>query len=291
MANSDKKIGVWLIGAIGSVATCVVTGVEALKGGLISKTGLLTEMAPFNGLDFVTFEDVVFGGYDLRSGNLYVSAIEFYRANNAISYQTIEVLKPRLLKISYDIKMGISINCGEAVRRITTAVLNKDDLQLSEIVKAIQDDISQFKKKYNLASVIVVNLASTEPFADAIEDFSSLELLNRIIAENRKELIPASVVYAYSSIDMGCPYINFTPSIGSSIPAIDELSHLRGIPHMGRDGKTGETLVKTVLAPLFAARNLKVLSWESHNILGNRDGLVLDTPANKRTKTKGKDAV
>ena len=240
MANSDKKMGVWLIGAIGSVATCVVTGVEALKGGLISKMGLLTEMEPFNGLDFVTFKDIVFGGYDIRSGNLYDSAIEFYRANNAISYQTIETLKPRLLKISDDIKMGISINCGEAVQRITTAVLNKDDLQLSEIVKAIQDDISQFKKKYNLASVIVVNLASTEPFADAIEDFSSLELLNRIIAENRKELIPASVVYAYSSIDMGCPYINFTPSIGSRVPAIDVVSHLTGGPPMGRSGEQGE---------------------------------------------------
>lgn len=107
--------------------------------------------------------------------------------------------------------------------------------------------------------------------------------------EDRRKLLSASVLYAYAAIDLGCPYVNFTPSFGSSIPALEDLATIRGVPHAGKDGKTGETLVKTALAPMFLARNLRLLAWESHNILGNRDGLVLRQPAANRVKTKDKE--
>jgi myo-inositol-1-phosphate synthase len=102
-------------------------------------------------------------------------------------------------------------------------------------------------------------------------------------------ILPASSLYAIAALEEGYSYINFTPSLGSAPPAIDELARLRNTRHYGCDGKTGETLMKSVLAPMFARRNLRVLSWVGHNIFGNMDGQVLDDPANKQTKVASKD--
>ena len=99
------------------------------------------------------------------------------------------------------------------------------------------------------------------------------------------------MLYAFAAIDAGFPYVNFTSSIGSSLASLDRLAVERGVPHMGRDAKTGETLVKTALAPMFAARNLPLLAWESHNLLGNRDGQVLDDPAHCAGKLGNKNGV
>ena len=104
-------------------------------------------------------------------------------------------------------------------------------------------------------------------------------------------ILPVSSLYAYAAIDCGCPYVNFTPSIGASVPALIELSVQRGAPIAGQDGKTGETLLKSVLAPMFASRNLRILSWVGHNILGNRDGQVLHDPRNKAGKMQAKDRI
>ncbi len=104
-------------------------------------------------------------------------------------------------------------------------------------------------------------------------------------------LLPASAVYACAALRSGYTYINFTPSLGASLPALHELAESSGALYAGKDGKTGETLMKTVLAPMFALRNLKVMSWVGHNIFGNRDGLVLDDPANKSSKVDTKDRV
>jgi myo-inositol-1-phosphate synthase len=101
--------------------------------------------------------------------------------------------------------------------------------------------------------------------------------------------LPASALYAIAALDLGHPYINFTPSVGSGLPAICDLALRRETCHMGHDGKTGETLLKSVLAPMFAKRTLQVMSWVGHNIFGNMDGVVLDDPANKATKVTSKD--
>jgi myo-inositol-1-phosphate synthase len=109
--------------------------------------------------------------------------------------------------------------------------------------------------------------------------------------EQQQPILPASSLYAFAALDLGWPYINFTPSLGASLPALEELARKRGAVHGGRDGKTGETLLKTVLAPMFAHRNWQILSWVGHNIFGNRDGQVLDDPRNKASKIRTKDQV
>ena len=117
------------------------------------------------------------------------------------------------------------------------------------------------------------------------------ETLKPRLAEGAGELLPSSSLYALAAIQAGHTYINFTPSLGASIPALAELAEGTGSLLAGKDGKTGETLMKTVLAPMFAHRNLKVMSWIGHNIFGNRDGLVLDDPTNKASKVETKDRV
>ena len=139
--------------------------------------------------------------------------------------------------------------------------------------------------------MIVLNVASTEPPFALGEVHQRWDTLNAALADGGPELLPASSLYALAALRCGYTYINFTPSLGASLPALDELAESTGSLYAGKDGKTGETLMKTVLAPMFAHRNLKVMSWVGHNIFGNRDGLVLDDPANKSSKVETKDRV
>jgi len=135
----------------------------------------------------------------------------------------------------------------------------------------------------------VVNVASTEPPTDVTGWPTSWAELERQLNAGEACSLPASSLYAIAALDAGHSYLNFTPSLGPAIPAIDELARLRRSRYYGCDGKTGETLMKSVLAPMFAQRNLRVLSWVGHNIFGNMDGHVLDDPTNKRAKVASKD--
>jgi myo-inositol-1-phosphate synthase len=136
--------------------------------------------------------------------------------------------------------------------------------------------------------VIVANVSSTEPpLREDLTGLSWKQLSDRL--NNNDPLLPASSLYAIAAMLTECSYLNFTPSVGSNLPALEELALEQGVLHMGRDGKTGETLMKSVLAPMFAARNLKVLSWVGHNIFGNMDARVLDDPVNKASKARSKD--
>jgi myo-inositol-1-phosphate synthase len=139
--------------------------------------------------------------------------------------------------------------------------------------------------------LIVLNVASTEPPFRIGEVHERWDSLNAALPDGGPELLPASSIYAVAALRCGYTYINFTPSLGCSLPAAFELAESTGSLHAGKDGKTGETLIKTVLAPMFALRNLRVMSWVGHNIFGNRDGLVLDDPANKSSKVDTKDRV
>jgi myo-inositol-1-phosphate synthase len=159
-----------------------------------------------------------------------------------------------------------------------------------EAIDRAQDDIKAFQAKHRLDQVVVINVASTEPPFDLTDDHKRLESLEDALDRPAPPVLPASGVYAYAALDLGLPYVNFTPSLGTSCPAMDELARRRGVPYGGKDGKTGETLLKSVLAPMFAVRNLRVLSWIGHNILGGGDGRVLNDPANKASKVKSKDA-
>src|SRR5947208_2849518 len=123
------------------------------------------------------------------------------------------------------------------------------------------------------------------------DERQSLAELDPALDRAAPAALPTSSIYAFAAIDAGFPFVNLTPSRGATLPAVEELARKRRVPHAGQDLKTGETLLKSVLAPLFARRNLRVMSWVGHNILGNRDGLVLNDPENKASKVKSKDAL
>ncbi len=160
-----------------------------------------------------------------------------------------------------------------------------------QAVDRIAVDMVRFVEAESIDHMIVLNVASTEPPFSLKEVHQRWETLNAALDEGGPELMPASSLYALAAFRLGYTYLNFTPSLGSSIPGLVELAHTTRALHAGKDGKTGETLMKTVLAPMFAARNLNVMSWVGHNIFGNRDGLVLDDPANKSSKVETKDRV
>jgi myo-inositol-1-phosphate synthase len=143
----------------------------------------------------------------------------------------------------------------------------------------------------SLDVLVVMNLASTEPQMKIREFHNDIDAFESRLEANDCEAVRASTLYTYAAILEDCPYVNFTPSNGALVPALVQLAEARGIPVMGNDGKTGETLVKSALAPMFLYRNLEILSWEGFNLLGNMDGRVLDHPSNCEAKLKTKDRV
>ncbi|MBI2931280.1 MAG: inositol-3-phosphate synthase [Planctomycetes bacterium] len=285
----ERRTGIWFVGALGGVSTLVVAGIEALKAGLAGRTGLVTEAPDFEGMELVGFDDIVFGGHEIRGGDWVGSALEFARENGVLTPELLAGIHERLIEAGGHIRPGISLNCGEAVRRLAPLAAERDRRSLPEIVAALQADLRAFREKHRLDDVVVVNLMSAEPDVALPREFSYLESFLGLLHGDRRDLFPASVLYAFAAIDAGFPFVNFTSCAGSSVPALEELARRRGVPHAGRDGKTGETMVKTALAPMFVARNLRVLAWEGHNILGNRDGQVLDSPAHRQAKVRDKD--
>jgi myo-inositol-1-phosphate synthase len=166
-----------------------------------------------------------------------------------------------------------------------------DRRPLRAIVRGIQEDIREFTRRNRLRRVVVVNLASTEPLLRAGPAHQSPAALERALARNETAKFRASTLYAFAAADLGLPFLQFAASNGALVPGIQQLFELRGAPYMGFDGKTGETLVKSALAPMFKYRNLRVLTWQGYNILGDRDGAVLADEANKRAKISTKDHI
>jgi myo-inositol-1-phosphate synthase len=287
--EAAMKTGIWIVGAYGSVATCTVVGALAVRRGLAAKTGLVSELPAVQELGLAPLSELVFGGCDVRKTDMVAAAEEVRRDPGIVSRELIDALRSELLEVSCDVTPGCALNCGEEVSRMAGDGGLENGRTAAEVVAEIQRQIRSFRDRHRLDRVVVVNLASTESAFEMAREYSALKDFARLIVEDRRKLLCASVLYAYAAIDAGCPFVNFTPSFGSSIPALEELAVIRGVPHAGKDGKTGETLVKTALAPMFLARNLRLLAWESHNILGNRDGLVLRQPGANKAKTKDKD--
>ena len=161
--------------------------------------------------------------------------------------------------------------------------------EIREEILEIRDNLHRFREEKELAEVVVVNLASTEPPLDLQYCHGDPVAFEACLDKNDLSAVRASTLYAYAAIQEGCPYINFTPSNAALFPAMIKLAEKNNVPVMGNDGKTGETLVKSALAPMFTCRNLDVLSWEGFNILGNMDGQVLDDPKNRESKIRTKD--
>src|SRR5439155_747469 len=191
-----------------------------------------------------------------------------------------------------NVRPGTILNTGATIGKLA----DRPDVPIVDTPRAaverIQQDLREFRDTHKLDQVVVINVASTEPPFELKEAHQSLDrLMNTKECRDGDRILPASALYAWAAIDLGLPYVNFTPSLGASFPAILELAEQRRAPVGGKDGKTGETLLKSVLAPMFAARNIKILSWVVHNIFGNRDGQVLDDPQNKASKIRTKDQV
>jgi len=283
-----RRLGVWLIGAYGNVATCVVAGAAAVARGLAGTTGLVTESPLLSGLPLAPLDALVFGGHDVRDGSLVRSAKEFGDRNGLLTPELRRVVASDLRRADKEIRPGVLVNAPESVTEMARPELRCSE-RLVDAITRVQDDLRGFAKRNRLDDVIVVNLASTESTPSASPALRSLADFRVAVAKDRARGVPSSVVYAFAAVDAGFPFVDFTPAVAAGTPLLREVSRACGVPCMGKDGKTGETLVKTVLAPMFLARNLSVMSWEGFNMLGNRDGAVLRDPGSLASKVRDKD--
>ena len=261
-----------------------VAGHAALCRGLVEPVGLVTERAEFANAGLAPLESLVFGGHEVRGGPLREMADGVLRDCGMPGLAT--AVGDALDEYDARIAPGVVRGGGRQIEAMGTGRLEVgSDAEAAAIVRA---DLDAFKKRCKVDRLVVVNVASTEPPAVRHPSWSDLDSLRAAI-RGPEVVLPPSALYAYAAFEGGDAYVNFTPSVGSRIPALGQLAEERGAIHAGADGKTGETLVKSVLAELFARRQLRVLSWFGQNILGNEDGRVLEDPENKATKVRSKD--
>ena len=287
---NNRRVGLWLIGAFGGVGSTAALGLAALGRGVADGTSMVTELPLFEGADLDAPGQFVVGGHDIRKGGFRQTVRELQQRSNIFDRAITEPCQSDLEEWEANVRPGTVLNAGPTIARLADLPeAQKADTPRAAIDR-IQTDLRHFREAHRLDQVVVVNVASTEPPFELGDVHESLERLMPAL-EQRQPTLPASSLYAFAAFDLGWPYINFTPSLGASLPALEELAHKRGAVHGGRDGKTGETLLKTVLAPMFAHRNWQILSWVGHNIFGNRDGQVLDDPRNKASKIRTKDQV
>ncbi len=287
----SEPVGVWMVGALGGIGTTVVTGARAMARGLAADTGLVTNRPEFAPLGLVPVGELVFGGHDIRHGNFFESACEIARTSRSLDLELVTKLKDDLLDISEALKPGTCVHSGPAIENLATNPVTRHDDGLRSIVQRLQSDIRAFRARESVERVVVVNLASTEPDHDAFGELESPEALEALLDAGDATALRPSALYAYAALQERCGYVNFTPSRAALNPALRALGERLGVPYMGNDGKTGETLVKSALAPMFRDRNLKVLSWMGYNMLGDRDGRVLSHADNRATKVRSKDSV
>ena len=285
MAN---RIGIWLIGAKGSLATTTILGLTALKKGLIPDTGLVSRLPQFQHLELADWADFVVAGHEIREVSLLDEANRLATESRTVTAELVARCKDDVNRIDRRIRPGTIYKVGRTITELATAALPRDQSP-RQAVDRIRRDLSEFVQTQSLEHLVVVNLASTEPPADAAAVPPRWAELEPLLERPRKCPLPASSLYAIAALEAGHSYVNFTPSLGSAPAAIDELARLRKTRHSGCDGKTGETLVKSVLAPMFTRRGLQVMSWVGHNIFGNMDGKVLDNPENKQAKIASKN--
>lgn len=288
--RSSRRVGLWLVGAFGGVGSTTALGLAALARGLSSPVGMVTALPRFADIDFDGPGEFVVGGHDIRATTFASAVEELHARSHVFDSHMIAACREPLAAWTKNVRPGVAFRANPAIASLADRSAIRAVTSLSEAVEEIRKDLRAFHEEHRLEQVVVVNVASTEPPVELAPEHMSLAGLRHAV-EKGTATLPSSALYAMAALDAGFPYVNLTPSLGATFPALEELAKERGVPHLGRDAKTGETLLKSVLAPLFAMRNLKVLSWVGHNILGNRDGLVLNDPANKASKVKSKDAL
>ncbi len=283
------KLGVMVVG-LGAVATTMIAGVEAVRRGLAKPIGSLTQMGTIRLgkrtdnkspliRDFVPLadlNDIVFTGWDIFEDNVYESAAHA----KVLEKETIEKMKPYLESI----KPLPAVFDQYYVKRLhgTHVKKGKNKRDLAEQVRA---DIRDFKKTVD--RVVMIWCGSTEIFLEPTAVHQSIEAFEKGLEANDPGIAP-SQIYAYAALSESVPFANGAPNLTVDVPAMIELSKKNAAPICGKDFKTGQTFMKTVLAPAFKARLLGVSGWYSTNILGNRDGEVLDDPESFKTKEESK---
>ncbi len=289
MGGSKAKCGLWLVGCHGGVGSTVTVGLEAIRRKLAPPLGLVGETPPFDRLLLAGLDRWVVGGHEVRDTTFLEAARLMHEESRVFSPELLKTIGPWLRQCDRNVRDGTAAHCGRTIGRMVERRPIEAKRSGAAVVERLADDLRDFAKRHGLDRVVVVNVASTEPpyrLGPAHQRWARLE---KALARKGNIPLPASSLYALAAIEAGASYVNFTPSTGIDVPALLERAEGRGIGYMGCDGKTGETLMKSVLAPMFAARNLQVLSWVGHNIFGNRDGLVLDDPRNKSAKMRSKD--
>ncbi len=286
---ASSRIGIWFIGARGGVASTATLGLIGLGKGLVGNEGLVSQLPVFAGLDLADWSSLVVGGHEIRTEPLIDSLQGLHHASRVLDASLIEACREELAEVDARIRPGSLAGCGPTIAELADEAMGVPvDETPQEMIARTQRDLREFQAETGAERVIVVNLASTEPAAKLPPLPSEWADLERLLAD-RHDLLPASSLYAIAALDAGMPYVNFTPSLGASPAAIGQLASLRGTCHAGQDGKTGETLLKSALAPMFAMRNFQVMSWVGHNIFGNLDSEVLNDPVNKAAKVENKD--
>ena len=291
IAPATGKLGV-LIPGMGAVATTVIAGVESIKAGIGQPIGSLTQMATIRLgkrtagrspliKDFVPLADLdslVFGGWDVFPEDAYDSAIHA------------GVLDERLLDQIKDPLKGVkpmpAIFDRSYVRRLEGSNVKSTKSKWDAVLE-VREDIQRFKADNRVERLVMIWCGSTEVFMQHHEVHNEIESLEKAIEENHPA-IPPSMIYAYAALQEGVPFLNGAPNLTVDVPAMAELARQKGVPIGGKDFKTGQTLMKTLLAPGLKARMLGVQGWFSTNILGNRDGEVLDDPDSFKTKEVSK---
>jgi len=291
LRRRSNRIGLWLIGATGRVGSAVALGLAALRRGGVSRTGLVSDLPPFRGIGLADPGNIVLGGHEIRSETLLEAVQTAHQKAGIFDAALMRRCAPDLRALQRNVRAGTLLGVGPTIRRLSEDRRIPRDASARAAIERLSSDILAFRRRHQLDRVVVIHTASSEPPFPLKAMHKSWSRLEKALSRRAPGVLPASSIYAAAAIEAESAYINFTPSLGASVPAIEERARQRGLPYMGCDGKTGETLVKSVLAPMFAMRNLNVLSWVGQNILGNRDGEVLNDPKTRASKIKTKDRI
>jgi myo-inositol-1-phosphate synthase len=249
-----------------------VAGTAAIRSGLAEPAGLVTAQQPFAEIGLPGLSDLVFGGHDPSAVPIPKRAEQLVQAG-VLPDGIASAVQDDLAVADGQIRPGAGYPGDERSQREATA--------------ALIADLTAFQRQHELARAVVINVASTEPPVTSQPGQESLAALEQALDAGGQPLPPSSL-YAYAALRAGCPYINFTPSTGMDLPALAELAAATGLPYAGSDGKTGQTLVRSALAPALASRSLQVLSWSGTNLLGGGDGAALADPRSASSKITSK---
>ena len=289
--EKSPKLGV-LIPGLGAIGTTFIAGLELIKKGYSKPIGSLTQMGTIrlgkrtenrtplikDFLPLAKIEDLVISGWDIFDVTAYESA----KNAQVLSNKHIELVKDQLKAI----KPMKAVFDKKYVKKLDGKHIKHADTKY-ELAQMLMNDIKHFKEEHDLTNVIMIWCASTEIYIEEQEVHKSLANFEKGLKENNEAISP-SMIYAYAALKMGLPFANGAPNLTVDIPAIWELAKLNKLPICGKDFKTGQTLMKTIIAPGLRARVLGINGWFSTNILGNRDGEVLDDPESFKTKEVSK---